>query len=158
MRIGITGHQARDGIDWLWVKTAIRTELSKIGGVELCLSALATGSDQVFAGVALDLRIPVVAVIPVEGYEGCFHSDNLAKYRQLVRRCKVIQLNWHGDKERAFFEAGKHIVAESNMVFAVWDGKQARGQGGTGDVVALAQNSGKTILHINPIEQSIHRI
>jgi hypothetical protein len=158
MRIGITGHQARDGIDWSWVKTAIRTELSKIVGVELCLSALATGSDQVFAEAALGLRIPVLAVIPMQGYEGCFQHDNLAKYRQLLGRCKVLQLNWHGDKERSFFEAGKHIVAGSDMMFAVWDGKRARGQGGTGDVVELVQNSGKLTLHINPIEQSIHRI
>ena len=110
MRVGITGHQTRAGIDWVWVKNVIRVELSKIGGVEQCLSSLAAGSDQVFAEVALDLHIPVLAVIPVQGYERYFRGNALAKYRRLLRQCKVTQLNWPGDDERAFFEAGKNIV------------------------------------------------
>jgi hypothetical protein len=158
MRIGITGHQTRDRIDWSWVKNTIRFELSKIVGVEQCLSSLASGSDQVFAEVALDLGIPVLAVIPVQGYERYFKGKALAKYRRLLSQCKVSQLNWSGDDERAFLDAGKNIVEKSDMLFAVWDGKQAQGRGGTGDVVLFAQKSAKPIVHINPIDRSIQRI
>lgn len=158
MRIGITGHQTRDRIDWSWVKNAIRFELSKMVGVEQCLSSLATGSDQVFAEVALDLGIPVLAVIPVQGYERYFKGNALAKYRRLLCQSNVSQLNWSGDDERAFLEAGKHIVEKSDMLFAVWDGRQAEGRGGTGDVVLFAQRSAKPIVHINPIDRSIRRV
>ena len=158
MRIGITGHQSRDGIDWSWVKNTIRVELSKIVGVEQCLSSLAAGSDQVFAEVALDLGIPVLAVIPVRGYERYFRGDDLARYRRLRHQCKVTQLNWCGDDERAFFEAGKTIVEKSDMMLAVWDGKQAEGGGGTGDVVIFALKNAKPIVHINPIDRSIQRV
>ena len=153
MRIGITGHQTRDGIDWSWVKNMIRVELSKITEVEQCLSSLAVGSDQVFAEVALDLGIPVLAVIPMQGYERYFKGNALTKYGQLLRQCDVTQLNWYGDDERAFFEAGKKIVEKSDMMFAVWDGKKSEGQGGTGDVVVFAKEKAKPIVHINPIDR-----
>lgn len=158
MQVGITGHQARDGIDWLWVRNTIRVELSKIGGIEKALSSLAAGSDQVFTEVALSLGIPVLAVIPLAGYERHFKGNNLAKYRQLLRQCEVMHLDWRGADERAFLEAGKIIVELSDMMFAVWDGKLAEGQGGTGDVVILAQNKAKMVLHINPISRSIERV
>ena len=157
MRIGITGHQTRDGIDWSWVKNMIRVELSKITEVEQCLSSLAVGSDQVFAEVALDLGIPVLAVIPMQGYERYFKGNALAKYRRLLRQCDVTQLNWYGDDERAFFEAGKKIVEKSDMMFAVWDGKKSEGQGGTGDVVVFAKEKAKPIVHINPIDRSVQK-
>lgn len=157
MRIGITGHQTRDGIDWPWVKNTIRAELSKVVGVEQCLSSLATGSDQVFTEVALELGIPVLAVIPMQDYERYFRGNALGKYRRLLRQCQVTQLDWYGDDERAFFEAGKTIVEKSDMMFAVWDGKKSEGQGGTGDVVVFAQKNAKPIVHINPIDRSIQR-
>jgi hypothetical protein len=69
-----------------------------------------------------------------------------------------MHLDWRGAEERAFLEAGKIIVELSDMMFAVWDGKQAEGQGGTGDVVNLAQNKAKMVLHINPIARSIVRV
>jgi hypothetical protein len=158
MRIGMTGHQTREGIEWSWVRNTIRIELSKIVGVEQCLSSLAAGSDQVFAEVALDLGIPVLAVIPVQRYERYFKGDDLARYRRLLHQCKVTQLNWSGDDERAFFEAGKNIVEKSDVMFAVWDGKPADGGGGTGDVVIFAQKNAKPIVHINPIGRSVQRI
>lgn len=158
MQIGITGHQARDGIDWSWVRNTIRVELSKIIGIERGLSSLAAGSDQVFAEVALGLGVPVLAVIPVPYYERYFKGKDLAKYRQLLCQCEVMQLECNGDDEQAFLEAGKRIVEESDTIFAVWDGKQAEGQGGTGDVVIFAQERGKPVLHINPIALSTERI
>ena len=158
MQIGITGHQARDGIDWSWVRDTIRVELSKIGGIERGLSSLAAGSDQVFAEVALGLGVPVLAVIPMPNYEQYFKGNDLAKYRRLLRQCDVMHLNYCGDDARAFLEAGKKIVEKSDMIFAVWDGKQAEGQGGTGDVVIFAQQKGKPVLHINPMTRSIEHI
>ena len=158
MRIGVTGHQTRDEIDWAWVKNMIGVELSKIVNVEQCLSSLAAGSDQVFAEVALDLGIPVLAVIPVLGYERYFRGNDLRRYRRLLHRCKATRLNWLGDDERGFFEAGKTIVEKSDMMFAVWDGRRAEGEGGTGDVIIFALKNAKPIVHINPIDRSIRRV
>lgn len=158
MRIGVTGHQDRAGINWTWVKDTIREELTKIGSVKQGLSALAVGSDQVFADVVLGLGVPVLAVIPVWNYERYFDGEDLANYRRFLSECEVMYLNRHGDDEQAFLEAGKIIVEKSDMIFAIWDGKQAEGQGGTGDIVVFAQEKAKPVLQINPIIQTIQRI
>lgn len=120
-------------------------------------SSLATGSDQVFAEAAINLEIPVVAVLPFEGYERYFRGSDLADYRRLLAQCEVIQLGWKGDPERAFFEAGKFVVENCEMIFAIWDGEGAEGLGGTADIVAYASRLSRKIIHIDPIAQRIRR-
>ena len=60
-----------------------------------------------------------------------------------------------GDPEHAFLEAGKFIVRKSNLLIAVWDGEDAEGVGGTGDIVRFAEKAGKPIIHLNPCTQTI---
>src|SRR5689334_16366782 len=107
MEVGVTGHQARPDIDWSWVAKIVRQELLKIGNVTKTFSSLAVGSDQVFAEIALGLNIPVVAVLPLVGYERYFHGEDLLHYKQLLGRSEPLQLGWTGDAEHAFLEAGK---------------------------------------------------
>jgi hypothetical protein len=158
MKVGITGHQERKGIRWFWVEHTIRVELGRIGNVHKALSSLAAGSDQVFAQAAIRLGIPVVAVVPLEGYERFFEGVALANYRKLLDQCELIQLTWKGNPERAFFEAGKFIVDNSDWLFAVWDGAGAEGLGGTGDVVGYAQHKHRPVVHINPFAETVRRI
>jgi len=158
MDVGVTGHQDRKGIEWSWVEDAVRAELKKLEDVKRALSCLAAGTDQVFAEVAIGLQIPVVAVVPLAGYERFFEEGSLSNYRRLLSQCEVIQLGWNGDPERAFFEAGKFIVDQCDLLFAVWDGAGAEGLGGTGDVVSYAQRKRKPVLHINPCTQIVSRI
>ncbi|MCA1708813.1 MAG: hypothetical protein LC808_38260, partial [Actinobacteria bacterium] len=44
--------------------------------------------------------------------------------------------------EDAFFAAGRRVVDLSDVVVAVWDGMEAKGKGGTGDVVTYARDNG----------------
>lgn len=55
MQIGVTGHQSRPGIDWLWVRHSVQGEIERIGKVSKAISSLASGSDQIFANVASGL-------------------------------------------------------------------------------------------------------
>jgi|SRR4051812_21262839 hypothetical protein len=158
MKVGITGHQNRRGIQWSWVKDTIRAELRNSGRVHKALSSLAAGSDQVFAGVALGLGIPVVAVVPLDGYERFFEGPALVTYRRLLDQCELIQLTCKVSPERAFFEAGKFIVDSCDLLFAVWDGASAEGLGGTGDVVGYAQHKRRPVVHINPFNKTVRRI
>src|SRR6202142_4305441 len=68
LTVGIAGHQKRRGLDWNWVNATLRAELVALGGVSRALSSLAAGADQRFATVALELNIPVTAVLPMSGY------------------------------------------------------------------------------------------
>lgn len=96
--------------------------------------------------------------MPFEGYSRLFEGRALSEYLRLLAQCEVIQLQWDGDSERAFFEAGKFIVDDCDLLFAVWDGAVAEGLGGTGDVVDYAQTKACPILHINPITENVSRV
>jgi hypothetical protein len=158
MNIGVTGHQHRAGIDWPWVKQAIRAQLANLRSAKRVFSSLATGSDQIFAEVAIGLSLPVTAVVPLEGYERYFEAgDDLAGYRRLLAQCDIIQLDWKGDPERAFFDAGKFVVENCETLFAIWDGGEAEGLGGTADVVDYAAKHARKIVHIDPIAKTIQR-
>ena len=158
MDVGFTGHQERPGIQWSWVEQTLSAELSKLGNVQKAFSCLAAGSDQRFAEAAITLNIPVVAVVPLEGYERFFNEVDLSNYQRLLKQCQVVKLAWEGDPERAFFEAGKFIVDRCNLLFAVWDGASAEGLGGTGDVVGYAQQKHRPVVHINPCTKTVSRI
>lgn len=129
MQVGITGHQKRNGADWSWVETTLRDELQKLPDVTRALSSLAVGSDRIFARVAMSLGIPVLAVIPMEGYERFFTGDSRAEYGQLFGRCQVKNLMWTGENEAGFFAAGKFVADNSDSLFAVWDGEKSKGLG-----------------------------
>jgi len=158
MDVGVTGHQDRKGIRWPWVEDVVRAELKKLQDVRQALSCLAAGTDQIFAEVAIELHIPVVAVVPLAQYETFFEQGALSNYQRLLSQCQVIPLGWKGDPERAFFEAGKFIVDQCDTLFAVWDGGGAEGLGGTGDVVSYAQRKRKPVIHINPCTKIVSTI
>ncbi|MBB5052779.1 hypothetical protein HNQ36_002753 [Afipia massiliensis] len=155
MQVGITGHQDRRGIDWDWVGNALRAELRSRRGVTKALSSLAAGSDQVFARAALSIGIPVMAVIPMDGYERFFAPEARKEYEDLVSQCEVKVLNWVGDERAGFFAAGKFIVDNSDLLFAVWDGEESKGLGGTANVVTFAVRASRQVVHFNPITKRV---
>jgi hypothetical protein len=154
MRIGVTGHQARPGIDWAWIERELRAEIKKLEATT-AYSSLAKGSDQVFAQVALDLAIAVIAVIPADNYSKHFQGADRLEYERLLCRCDVVNLLSQGSDEEGFLAAGKYVTDNSDVLFAIWDGHASKGLGGTADIVDYATRKRKRIVHINPISRLI---
>ncbi len=154
LKIGITGHQERDGIEWPWVRSAIDRYLSRKAQL-IGFSSLAAGTDQVFADAILERGGKLTAVIPLSDYEAHFEGDNLAHYRKLLASAEVIELKSKKQDSRAFLDAGKWVAREAERLIAVWDGEPAEGAGGTGDIVAYALSLGRPVHHIDPIKQTI---
>jgi hypothetical protein len=50
--------------------------------------------------------------------------------------------------DAAYMAAGEHVVMHADVMIAIWDGAEARGSGGTGDVVRLALACSLPILWI----------
>ncbi len=154
MKIGITGHQEREGIDWRWVRSLLKKLLAaetKLIGY----SSLAAGTDQVFAEALLSEGGQLIAVIPLENYVSFFKDEALKEYQRLLTFSNVIELKSTKQDEQAFLDAGKWIVRRADRIVAVWDGEQAEGKGGTGDIVAYAISLNKPVVHINPIGRKI---
>lgn len=155
MRVGVSGHQARAGIDWAWVRLAVRDILAKLAPVERGFTSLAVGSDQVFAEESLALGIEITAVVPLPGYERLFRGPDLERYRALLGRCAVTVLPGGATDEASFLAAGQHVADLADALLAIWDGLPAAGQGGTADVVAYARGRGRRVIHVDPIERTI---
>ena len=146
MRFGVTGHltlpesivdRAMD--HWRRVLPV---------GAQLCgVSSLAEGADQLFAAHVLAVGGVLEAIVPCEDYIYSLATESgRARYEQLRNAAgRVITLPFPQPSEEAFLAAGQALVDRCDHLFAVWDGRPARGLGGTADVVSYARSRGRPI-------------
>ena len=159
MRVGITGHQKRSGIDWEWVKRAVEAEFSSFPTKVRGFSSLAEGADQIFADALLRTGGELWAVIPTPDYLKQFEGSAREHFLALLEKAShTIQVEPMGSDGESFFAAGKYVVDSVDVLIAIWDGKPAGGLGGTADVVAYARQNGKAVRHIDTTIQKIRDI
>jgi hypothetical protein len=159
MRVGVTGHQRLDDPEgWQWVADVMRRELAQLPVPLMAVTSLAIGADQLLARLVLDRGGTVYAVLPFAGIERSFSPSDLLAYRELVSGSSIEVLQTPGSEEDAYLAAGKRVVDASDIVFAVWNGRPAKGKGGTADVVAYARQRGRPLLHINPVTRRVIRV
>ncbi|WP_411083699.1 hypothetical protein [Streptomyces sp. cmx-18-6] len=146
-RIGVTGHRSIPARARAHVLAGLRTALCDAGGATEALSSLAVGADQLFAGLALGCGAELTAVIPSGDYEASFEDAvDLARYRMLrSRAAQEIRLDFPHSTDEAYFAAGAYIADHCDLLLAVWDGRPARGLGGTGDIVTYARTLGRPV-------------
>lgn len=153
MRIGITGHQRlRDPDDWTDVRHDLEAFLRGIPSPLVGVTSLAAGADQIFAEVVLGLGGALECVVPFQGYERTFASDEERDaYFGFLGKCqRKVLLERTGTDGEAFWTAGRRVVDESDAIVAVWDGRAPGGLGGTADIVSYAEQRGKKIFRITP--------
>jgi hypothetical protein len=62
------------------------------------------------------------------------------------------------ERPQVYVDCGRATVDASHYVFAVWDGKPARGPGGTAEIVAYAQKLGRQITLFREGPDGVHQI
>ena len=149
LTIGVTGHRdlvederpalesrVRHHVDYL-TKTFPDLELE-------LLTALAEGADRLVASVAVELGIPIIAVLPLApvDYERDFESpESLAEFRYLLSQAgQTIQLpdvagHAQNNRDNQYAQLGVFISNHCEVLLALWDGKTSAALGGTADVV-----------------------
>ncbi len=152
MKLGITGHQnLGDAKQISKIKKKLTTLLLE-KNITMGYTCLADGADQIFAEILYKIKKPYCVVIPSKNYEKTFNKQALKKYNQLIQTSlETITLSFNQPEEEAFYEAGKYIVENSDVVLAIWDGKEAQGLGGTGDIVKYCFKKNKKVIHLNPL-------
>ena len=124
------------------------------GGARLW-SALAEGADRIAAEEALALGWELACALPLPrtDYEADFADPtSLHEFRLLLARATgVVELDAVAGSERsaAYQRAGRRILAEADLLLAVWDGEAARGPGGTAEMVAEAGARRMPIVWVN---------
>jgi hypothetical protein len=155
-RIGITGHQRlEDPERWPWVARVMLEELARIAPPVVGVTSLAVGADQLFARLVLERGGTIHAVLPFADIERSFLPDDVCAYRELAKQATIEVLDTPGTDEDAYLAAGHRVVELSDTVLAVWDGKPAKGKGGTADVVSYAMRRGVPVIHIDPVSRTV---
>lgn len=159
MRVGITGHQRlEDPEGWPWVAGVMREELARVAPPLVGVTSLAVGADQLLAQLILERGGTIHAVLPFADIERSFAPEDVSAYRQLARQATIEVLDTPGTDEDAYLAAGQRVVEMSNLILAVWNGKPAKGKGGTADVVAYARRRGVPLIHIDPVARTVRRL
>lgn len=147
-RIGASGHRDLGGKESRQFAAqsvrALLTSYTQHYSDLILYAPLAIGSDQLFVQTALDLHIPVEAVIPSNGYETHFASDEeRAAYQRLLSQCRSVHLQpFPLPTDEAYLATGRWIVEQSDVVLLIWNGQPAKGRGGTADIASYAWHTG----------------
>jgi len=150
-RLGITGHQSIPAQALGYITTGLETLLGDQQSPLVGYSSLAAGADQLFARELLAAGGQLHAIIPCEGYADTFSDQARPEYAELLNAATTTTvLEYAEPSEEAFDAAGKWIAEHCHTLIAVWDGKAARGRGGTADAVAYARQLGKDVRIIWP--------
>ena len=165
LRVGVVGHRELSRANEVALRAVLSRILAEIrdamAGVgeatgldtaapprPIVVSALAAGADQIVAEEALALGYELHAPLPflAEEYAADFAADPEAarRYDELRRRAShVFELGAPRsgpgpDASRAYLAVGRVVLANADLLLAVWDREPSRGSGGTADVVLEA--------------------
>jgi hypothetical protein len=150
--VGMTGHQGLPPSTSELVAEALRSKLTVYAPNLVGVTMLGPGADQLFARIVLELGGSVYVVVPAARYRDGFEeqSDREGYDELYARRSYFERLEHTESTERAHMDGGKVVVDRAHVLVAVWDGKPARGLGGTADVVAYARERGVPVEVIWP--------
>jgi hypothetical protein len=150
----VTGHRAF-GKRGKQVAAAVRSELKRIAKAHpktpaVVVSALAEGADRLVARLAheiLDARLVAVLPMPAKDYMMDFATaESRRDFKQLLKSAdRVVDgpILTKGRKWKSYTEernhqyawGGAYVAKNADVLMTIWDGKPARGTGGTAYVV-----------------------
>jgi hypothetical protein len=150
-RIAISGHRGLRAPTTRLVDKAIRAALARYAPDLTGISCLADGADQIFARAVTDLGGTLEAVIPAAEYRAGLPADSRTGYDDLSATAVVVRrLPFIQSTSESHMAASMLMLDAADELYAVWDGKPARGYGGTADVVAYARSRGIPVRVIWP--------
>ncbi|MEW6144981.1 MAG: DUF4231 domain-containing protein [Thermodesulfobacteriota bacterium] len=164
VRVGVTGHRPsgldRADIDLLGMKVKevlkhvsdvareVKSSFESLytdGGPPILrlISPLAEGADMLVAEAALAEGYELQCPLPFDRheYEKDFtDGESLGKYRTVLGNASSV-LELDGSRatpdleNEAYQTVGRMVLAQSDVLIAIWDGEDAKGKGGTGQIV-----------------------
>jgi len=178
LRFAVTGHRrisdeqaVARAIEGL--ADRINVLIAKAGATQPCwtiVSPLARGADQIAAKTLMervDARLEVLTPFPLADYRKDFSQDGeLAAFEGLLAHAAVVEelpcrtqdaeIRGGGEgteleemRDAAYLRAGERVVEVSEILLAVWDGREAAGVGGTAEIVEYAIERDRVVLWID---------
>jgi uncharacterized phage-like protein YoqJ len=159
-KVAVTGHRPDklnneyDGVGP--VSDNIRKKISEIllqEKPDLVISGMALGVDMIFAEVALDLKIPVLAAIPCNGQEKIWKTHQQKRYNDILNNSLTVKhiVTDGGYAGWKMIARNKYMVdrlGEKDILISFWDGTP----GGTAQCTDYAKKANKRVITVNPNE------
>jgi hypothetical protein len=134
------------------VKESIRVRYRHVDVGLTAVSSLAEGADRILARAVLtlvDARLEAVLPLGRDDYRDDFRStESKEEFDDLMDRATMDVVGPKKSRKHAYALAGKAVVDRSDVIVAVWDGKPARGRGGTAEIYAYAVRRRKPMFWI----------
>ena|GEM_PF-3587475 len=146
LTVGVTGHRQIAENCTAAIEAAVTTIFAKMREKAphaplVLLTGLAEGADRLVARLAQErFGAEIIVVLPraAESYRGDFaiaasqeEFDRLLASARLVVTCPED----HADPTAGYAWAGNFTALHSHLLIALWDGDEARGDGGTAEIV-----------------------
>ena len=127
------------------------------------VSSLAEGSDRIVAEAGLAAGFALQAILPFAKaeYERDFETEmSRREFDALHARAgDVFELDGAADQRpRAYEAAGLFMLANIDVLIAIWDGAVAAGVGGTAQIVERAVADGIAVVWIEPTHPNAMQI
>ena len=174
LRVGVSGHRAapklptdaiphiRKSVDFIVevISEATRkaaAELSDKPATLAIVSALADGADRIVAEAGLAAGYSLEAILPFARAEYVHDFDTSPEssraFAELTSRAfSVFEIDGNPqDRPRAYEAAGFVMLANIDLLIAIWDGKPEDGLGGTGQIISRAIADGIPVFRIDPL-------
>ena len=161
--VGVTGHRLLAELDKIarGVDEALRRIQEAFQRQPLTVvSPLAEGADRLVVHRVLarsKARLVVPLPLPQSDYMTDFESaESREEFLSLLTQAdEVIALPPAPTRDEAYAAAGLYVVDHCDVLVAIWDGQDAQGPGGTGDIVAEARERGLPLAWIRAGKQKL---
>ena len=141
-RIGVTGHRLlapHPGLTAAVDAALAAIELRRPAPRAL-VSGFAEGADELVAARALDRGWTLHALLPLPVDDHAADLDRPDDFRRLLARAAIVEtIAPTLPRPDCYRAQGLTLVDRSDELVAVWNGGEARGPGGTGEIVAAAR-------------------
>ena len=156
MKIAITGHRP-DKLNKEWdgvgpCSDFIRSCVSKVlerNPPSLIISGMALGVDMLFAEMAIERNLPLLAAIPCKDQERMWPTPSKLRYRQILgyENCEThyVSESYSG---YAMQKRNEYMVDNCDILIGIFDGTK----GGTYNCLQYAKKKKTRILLFNPMD------